>query len=308
MIEIRTMTTDQWPDVARLIHDSTNAWYLNHGMPACFAHGPESTLLFCQVYESLDPGCCFVAVDPDSGQIVGSCFWHPRPTHISLGIMNVHPENFGRKIATRMLQAITEIADQQKLPVRLVSSAMNLDSFSLYNRAGFVPETVFQDMLIRIDDRVIKMGGEVVDGSVRPAADSDIDGIVRLEQELLGVRREKDIRMFVRNVSGIWHTLVHETPNAELDGYLVAVRHPASNMIGPGAARSESTMLAMTGQMLSFHRDNTAVMLVSASARLLSRSLGQWGARNCDLHLSQVRGKTALPAGIIIPSFMPETG
>ena len=308
MITIQAMDRIQWAEVAKLIHDSTNAWYRNRGLPEIFSHGPTSTLLFCEIYESLDPGCCLIAIDSNSNEIVGSCFWHPRTTHVSLGIMNVHPSHFGRGIATRLLREIANIADHSNLPVRLVSSAMNLDSFSLYNRAGFTPQAVFQDMLINVTDNTIDTAKTFSSELVRPATESDITGIARLEHELLGIKREQDFRYFIRNELQIWNTLVIESPTGELDGFLSAVRHPSSNMIGPGAARTESAMIALTSGILQFHRNNTAVMLVPATARKLAQTLYQWGAKNCELHLSQVRGNSQLSSGVIVPSFMPESG
>ena len=103
--------------------------------PPIFTGDPAGTELFCSVYEALDPGCCLVAENTRTGRLAGSCFYHPRPTHVSLGIMNVHPNYFGQGVARRLLQAIIEIAAQQNKPLRLVSSAMNLNSFSLYTRA-----------------------------------------------------------------------------------------------------------------------------------------------------------------------------
>ncbi|NQT86036.1 N-acetyltransferase, partial [bacterium] len=91
-IELRAMRRDEWGAVAELIYDSTNAWYVANGRSAIFS-GPKSHCeLFCQVYETLDPGCCVVAEDTATGRLAGSCFYHPRPTHVSLGIMNAHPD------------------------------------------------------------------------------------------------------------------------------------------------------------------------------------------------------------------------
>ena len=32
------------------------------------------------------------------------------------------------------------------------------------------------------------------------------------------------------------------------------------------------------------------------------------GAKNCELHFAQVRGAWTAPAGVVMPTFMPETG
>ena len=66
--------------------------------------------------------------------------------------MNVHPEHFGKGLARHLLERIVRLSDEENKPTRLVSSAMNLDSFSLYTRGGFVPRQIFQDMTLAVPD------------------------------------------------------------------------------------------------------------------------------------------------------------
>ena len=148
---LRPLRPDEHDALAALICTSTNAWYQKHRGFEIFTAGPASCRLFPDVYEALDPGCCVVAEDPETHRLMGSCFYHPRETHVSLGIMNVHPDFCGRGVASQLLRHITTYADTHNLPTRLVSSAMNLDSFSLYSRAGFVPRATFADMQVPLD-------------------------------------------------------------------------------------------------------------------------------------------------------------
>src|SRR5690606_37321044 len=97
------------------------------------------TDVFYETYQDLTPDHNVVAVNPDNGRLMGTCFFHPRPRHVSLGIMNVHPNYFGRGVGSALLQHIIRFADERQLPLRLTQSAINVDSFSLYNKAGFVP-------------------------------------------------------------------------------------------------------------------------------------------------------------------------
>jgi len=90
-MQLRAMHPSEMSQVAALIHLSTNSWYQRAGKGLIFQHGPESCRLFCDVYEDLDPGCCVVAVDESTGQIIGSCFYHPRETHGSLGMSDDTP-------------------------------------------------------------------------------------------------------------------------------------------------------------------------------------------------------------------------
>ncbi|MFP6884157.1 MAG: hypothetical protein VCA40_06970 [Roseibacillus sp.] len=48
--------------------------------------------------------------------------------------------------------------------------------------------------------------------------------------------------------------------------------------------------------------------MMAARAESLVASLYQWGARNCEMHVAQVRGEARDFRGVNMPTFMPETG
>ena len=288
--------------VAELIFESTNAWYTRAGKGAIFQNGPESCLLFCDVYEDLDPGCCVVAEDQATGRLMGSCFYHPRETHVSLGIMNVHPDFFGRGVAGKLLRFITDYADAQRKPVRLVSSAMNLGSFSLYTRAGFTPRAVFQDILFKVPSEGL---GETP--GVRDATAKDVDAMVALEQEVSGIRRKKDFRYFIENARGIWHISVLENARRGLDGFLCSVNHPASSMLGPGVMQTDTAAIQLIRSELNHHKGRSPVFLIPADRGELVRQVYDLGGRNCEIHLAQCRGTYRPAQGVVMPTFMPET-
>src|SRR5262249_32934743 len=147
----RSMTDKDRSEVAELIYASINVWYHRHGRPRAFAGGPHVSEVYYDVYNALTPGCSVVAENPRTGRIMGSCFYHPRKHHVSLGIMNVHPNYFGKGVARALLQHIIDFTERNGFTaLRLTSSALNLDSFSLYNRAGFVPRAAFQDMFVAV--------------------------------------------------------------------------------------------------------------------------------------------------------------
>lgn len=305
---LRTMEARDWNDVAALIRYSTNAWYESHGRPPIFTGAPDATLLFCEVYETLDPGCCVVACDDATGELAGSCFYHPRPTHMSLGIMNVHPAHFGKGIARRLLRHITDLADAAGTPTRLVSSAINLDSFSLYTRGGFVPRMMFQDMLLNVPAEGLPPRAAVEDSRVREATSADLDAIVALEKELHHIERPGDHRYFLDNPNGAWHVSVIDSGSGlGIDGFLVSVKHPGSSMLGPGVMRTQADAAALIRGELDQHRGGCPVWLVPVEADRLVAELYSWGCRNCELHVAQVRGRWEAPTGVVMPTFMPET-
>lgn len=301
-ITLRTMVPGDWRDVAELIYLSTNYWYETHGRQAIFRGGAEVALVFCEEYEALDPGCCVLA--ESHGRIVGSCFYHPRPSHFSLGIMNAHPNYFGRGVARQLLRFITDKADTAELPVRLVSSALNLDSYALYTRVGFTPRVLYQDMVLPATGP-----GRCVEGMerVRDATLGDLAAIVALEGELQQLHREKDYRHFLANATGIWRVSVYENTQGAIDGVLASVAHPGSTMLGPGVARTEDQALALILAELDHHRGQSPVFLVPATCSSLVARLYALGARNCELHVHQIRGTYTPGTGILMPSFLPET-
>ena len=306
--EFRSMKRDEWHEVAELIHGSTNSWYVANGKNPIFNGPPSDALLFCELYEALDPGCCILAVCRESGKIAGSCFYHPRTTHVSIGIMNVHSDFFGKGIAGSLLSRITSFAEEKKLPFRLISSAQNLDSFSLYTKKGFVPFLSFQDLCIKVPTNGLSLIEIPNDESIREAVAEDIADMVELELELVGIERAKDFSHFIKNSEGIWKTLIYRDRDEKLLGFLSSVNHPASRMIGPGIARSENISTSLLSAQLDFFRGFSPVFLLPTDAAQAVKTAYSWGARNCEIHFAQCLGKKPTTRGVIMPTFMPETG
>lgn len=300
------MTPADRDAVAELICVSTNHYYQTRGRPAIFGCGDEVTGVFFDVYESLDPGCGLIVENEKTGRLMGSCFYHPRETHVSLGIMNVHPNHAGKGVARALLDRILAIADEQRKPTRLVSSALNLDSFSLYNRAGFTPRAAYQDMLISVPAQGLEADAPMKD-RVRPARVDDVKKIGDLEQELAGIRRDKDYRFFIDNALGFWRSAVLESPGGRLEGFLASSLSGGCNMIGPGFARSAEGAIGLIAWHLDQHRGRTPVVLVPVEARAIVEWMYKQGARNCEIHFTQVRGAFTPFSGINLPSFLPET-
>lgn len=303
---LQIMQPEQWNEVAALIHDSTNGWYQKNRNHLIFNHGPRSTLLFCEEYEALDPGHCLLACDQGSGRILGSCFFHPRETHFSLGIMNVHPDAFGRGVARCLLTEILQRADRERKPVRLVSSAMNLDSWSLYTRAGFVPRQMYQDMILAVP--ASGLAEEPVSAvPIRAARVDDLDAMGELELQVSGIRRSKDYRHFVENPAGHWHASV-ACQGDTLLGWIASIVHPGSAMVGPCIAANQQVAGDLLLHELNVRSGNEMVFLIPVDCDQLIRRAYGWGARICELHVAQVRGAFRAFDGVSMPTFMPETG
>ena len=275
-MQLRPMRDDERDAVARLIHESTNHWYQQAGKSTIFTGDPLDCRVFTDVYEDLDPGCCVVALDESTNRLMGSCFYHPRPTHVSLGIMNVHPDYFRKGVASALLKSVTDFADSRMLPVRLVSSAMNLDSFSLYSRTGFVPRQVFIDMILPNPPAITELDSDL---RIRDATLDDIPAIDALEWRIAGIRRPDDYRYFVANRQGIWHVSVAYDQNTTLQGFLCSVNHPASRMLGPGLMTSDAAAEQLIRSELAYHPGATPLFLVPTDRPALLKQLYGWARK-----------------------------
>jgi len=302
---VRKMAVADRAAVAELICVSTNFWYQIHGGTPIFS-AEENADVFFDTYERLDPGCGLVVENPKTGRLSGSCFYHLRPTHVSLGIMNVHPNHVGRGVARAILERILQIADARTQPVRLVSSTENLDSYSLYNRAGFVPRAVYQDMLLSVPASGFSQ--RVPSNQlIREAVTSDLPGIAALDQRLCGIRRDPDYALFLDNAQGFWRLMVALDGPGNLCGWMASSGHRGCNMIGPGAAEDEDTALALLAAHLIYHAGRTPIILVPATAKKMTQTLYRWGAQNSELHFQQVRGVFSEIKGVHMPTFLPES-
>ena len=151
-IAFTALTASDREPIARLLHRALVHWYESRlGQGSRFGDSHEPFTLFPDVYEALDPGEC-VTARTASGEIVGVCFSHERETHVSVGIVATSPDAGGRGIAKKMMSLVLDKAKRLGKPARLVSSLLNLDSFSLYTRLGFVPGAMFQDLLITVPE------------------------------------------------------------------------------------------------------------------------------------------------------------
>jgi GNAT superfamily N-acetyltransferase len=304
---LRHLQRGEFSEVAELIHTSTNAWYAAQGKGVIFAGQPDDCLIYPEVYDALDHGSCYVVVDSKTQKIVASCFYHPRPTHISVGIVNVHPDYFGHGLAKLMISAVIEQAKTEEKPIRLVSSAMNSDSLSLYTKAGFVPRQFFQDMLCPVPETGFDIA---ITPNIRLAKQTDLPAIVALEREVSRIEREDDWGYFIQNTRHIWRVFISESEEekGKITGVLGSVSCPASCIIGPGVATNANIMLTLIHAQLDSLRGKTPLIITPADAPEIVQGLYTLGAKNCETHITQVYGDYTPPKGIVIPTFLPETG
>lgn len=301
-VKLHHLQPHQHDELAKLIHTSLDVWHRTRLNIDRFGNDWRPFRLTVDTYEALDPGCCVIAVD-DAGGLIGSAFFHPRETHVGVGVVSVHPTTFGRGVARALMEEIIRIAEGK--PLRLVSSAMNLDSFSLYTRLGFVPLVTLQAVTLNVPEA----GLPGASNRLRAATAADVSAIADLEFRLNGVRKERDYRFFMENKSGGWRLAVIEKPGGALAGFLAASAHPNDCQLGQGVAEDEATMQELVHGTLDRHfRGRHVVWLLPVGCTGLVRQAYAWGARNRETHLFNVLGHAPPMRGVTIPTFLPESG
>jgi GNAT superfamily N-acetyltransferase len=308
-IVLRPLTDADVPEYTRMLYASFNAWYWRHGWGRdYFACAPEETAVFYDIYNDLTPGRSVAAFDAKTGQIAGACFYHPRETHVSLGIMCVHANCGGRGVGRALVEHILQFTrDNGYRSCRLVGSAINMDSFSLYNRSGFVPRAVYHDMVVAVPAYGLNSRAPGED-RVRPAASGDVAAMGALELEVSGIKREIDYRYAIDSPRKLLRACVSDDGRGGLDGFLFSIQHPALSMIGPCVARSEETALAMIKHAADRFRGGPVLLVVPMDKRKMVEQLYAWGAVNVETHLAQIWGEFQPFRGVCMPSFLPESG
>jgi len=305
-ISLGTLQTADDAAVASLLQRSLYDWYerrLRQG--ARFGTDPAPFRIFPRVYRRLDPGCEIAARDGD-GRIVGVCFVHPRETHHAIGIVATDPDAAGRGVARLMVEEALRRADRAGLPMRLVSSLLNLDSFSLYSRLGFSPRTIYQDLELAVPAAGMAHPRPADAGAIRRATPADAGALADLEFALSGIRRLRDVEFLLEPASG-WRVWLAANAGGRAVGFLAGSGHAEFPMLGPGVATDEAVAAGLLWTGLDAAAGRTVVFLVPAAASALVHTAYGWGARNVELHVAQARGGTPVGTGISLPTFLPES-
>lgn len=297
-------------EYADMLYGSFNFWYWKHGWGKdYFCCASQETSIFYELYNDLTPGCNVAAFDKDTGRMTGACFYHPREYHVSLGIMCVH-QNYCRKGVGRLL--VNHILDFTRRndykSCRLISSAINMDSLSLYNRSGFIPRVTYHDMVIKVPDDGLGENGLTRKNNVHDARLTDIHDMGELELEIGGIKREIDYRYAIENPRGVLNAKVYKNDRNSIEGFMISIKHPALNMLGPCVARTEDVAIDLIKGALNRFRGASVLFIVPVEKRKIVKQMYVWNAKNVETHLMSVWGEFPGFNGVNMPSFLPETG
>ena len=132
----------------------------------------------------------------EDGKPAACNFGDERDDVIGVGPVAVAVDRQGRGYGRRVMEALLEHADSVGFTsVRLVQSAYNMQSFSLYHKLGFDVREVLANLRGRPPDT------EAPAGLVREYTPADLDACDALHRDVLGIGRRNDIAV-ARGPSG----------------------------------------------------------------------------------------------------------
>lgn len=311
---MRPLVPDDREAFCEMLYKSFNTWYRQRGLSDQYFRCPQEDLgVIYDIYQDMDPDLNIAAIDRNSGRLMGACFYHPRKHHVSLGIMAVHPDFWGQRVASALYDHIIDYTDAGGFSsLRIVQSACNVESFSLYTRGGATPRCSYHDMIFEVPVGGIPaslMDSDLETGRVREATLEDIPSMGQLEMKVSGIIREQDYRYCLENKLGFWHVSVLENTDGKgLQGFMISCGHPSFNMLGPCIAETEEAAGALVLKELDFYRGRTPLFIVPTNKQKLVHLLYNLGAKNIEVHFCQVRGQFKEFRGVSMPTFLPETG
>jgi len=161
-----TMLTDA-PECGRICYDAFAALATHHGFVPDFPSVEVAVDAVAHLIEH--PGFFSVVAERD-GRIVGSNFLDERSMIVGVGPITVDPEAQSAGIGRALMDAVLERSRERRVPgVRLLQSAYNNDSMSLYAKLGFDVREPFAMIQGR------SLGLEISCCTVRPATKADAE-------------------------------------------------------------------------------------------------------------------------------------
>jgi GNAT superfamily N-acetyltransferase len=293
-ISIRTMTAGDVDVVAPLMVLAFNTVNARYGYPSEFPE-PHAAVLLSRYYLGQDPDGCLVAMR--DGAVCGSIFARRRGDHVSVGPVSVDPACQGLGVGRRMMEAVFDL-HPDAASFRLVQTAFNKESFSLYSRTGFVAV----ETMLRLDRPPVAVTPEEDEPSVRPASAEELPAVADLDRRLLGVERERDLATFF----GMGNVYVYDHDGATR-GYLATLPTPGPVFLGPAVAHTERQLTALVRSALravgslpvTLHLPTRFASAIDECYRL--------GFRLFALETFMVRGEWRTASAFYLRSMFPET-
>lgn len=285
---VRAVTAEDVEAVGALVYESFYDVATKHGHEPGY-ESVEFATLVVNILSQAEGFASFLACE--GGEPVAVNFLDERNEIAGVGPVAVSVRHQGRGLGRLVMEALlerTEATGYQS--VRLLQSAYNCVSFSLYTRLGFD----VKDGIATLRGRPAE--GERPSGEVRDGTPADLDALDELSLEVVGFRRRGDIEIS----RSLAPPLVVER-QGRIAGFTCWFPTPGGTLLAPAVARDEQ---ALRDLILGAARSTTVGLIVPLP--LSYASVLRWaldgGFTVSELSTLMVRGSYERPAGAYLPS------
>jgi GNAT superfamily N-acetyltransferase len=254
-VPLRDAVLADAPDCGRICHDAFAALAIRHGFVPDF---PSVEVAVGAVSGLIEHPGFFSMVAERDGRIVGSNFLDERSTIVGVGPITVDPEVQGSGIGRALMDAVLERSRERRVPgVRLLQSAYNNGSMSLYAKLGFDVREPFA---------VIQGGplGLGISGcTVRPASNADAEACNAVCARVHGHDRAGELLdALARGTASVVER------NGRITGYTTGV-----GFFGHSAGETDDDVEALIGAAERF--DGPGFLIPMCNTELLRWCLGR---------------------------------
>lgn len=188
--------------------------------------------------------CGIVAVDDETGQLLGSGYLHNSDSDIySIGPVSVDPDRSSQGVGRLIMSAMIDKAKQDgATSLRLIQVAPNTRSFALYASLGFVARDCFAVFWAALEPAQAAAAASALgfapspDAVVRLMEEADVGACSSLFKEVNGYSRSAGIRRSVG--PSAW---VATSKSGEILGYTAGF----TTMFGHSLAKSENDFMTL---------------------------------------------------------------
>ncbi len=286
-VTLTTVLPEQAQEVGTLVHEAFLDIAERHNFPPAYAT-PQIPSLVIRLIAQTEGWESYLLTEGD--RPIACNFGDERDEIVGVGPVAVAVDQQGRGLGRRVMEALLERADERGFrSVRLIQSAYNMQSFSLYHKLGFN----VTEALALVQGRPPEDASP--HGTTRDYGAADVDACDRLHHEVMGYGRRNDLEAMARFAPPV----VIERDGA-VAGYLT--RFPGEEVtVTHGVARDEQALRDLIIGTARAASEQLVLFIPTSQAATLRWALAN-GFRLRELNTYMVRGEYEPPSGAWIPA------
>lgn len=284
---LTTVLPEQADEVGSMVYESFREIAERHNFTPAFAK-PQLAQLIVRLLAQTEGIESYLLVE--DGTPLACNFGDERDEVVGIGPVAVAVGQQGRGLGRQVMEALAERAKRNGFTsLRLLQSAYNMQSFSLYHRLGFEVKDLLASIRGRPPER------ETPTDSVRDYTTGDLDTCDALHRDVLGIGRRHDIELMANFAPPV----VVER-DGQVAGYLT--RFPGEEaFVMHGVARDERALRDLIIGTARVAEGDLVIPIPCSHAETLRWAMAS-GFRLKELLSYMVRGDYQQPMGVWVPS------